>query len=129
MNVLYRWKMRVGGNTYDIHPVYKDDLSLNYERETGQQFFRAKLSSKITLVAKDAQLVIYAPFSTEFIITIQKSADQGLTWSDYYTCHFFKTDCTINEDDLQVSVQPTVKDRYEAVLNGMEKELPTGSTR
>ena len=122
MNVLYRWKMRVGGNTYDIHPVYKDDLSLNYERETGQQFFRAKLSSKITLVAKDAQLVINAAFSTEFIITIQKSADQGLTWSDYYTCHFFKTDCTINEDDLQVSVQPTVKDRYEVVLNGMEKE-------
>lgn len=123
MNVEYRWMMLIGGSTYEVHPIYKDDLSLNYERETGQQFFRAKLSSKITFVAADAQRIISAPFYTEFIITIQKSIDQRLTWSDYYQCHFFKTDCTINEDDKSVSVQPTVKDRYEAVLNGMEKEF------
>ena len=123
MNVLYRWKMLIGGSTYDIHPVYKDDLSLNYERETGQQFFRAKLSGKITLVGVDAQLVINAPFYTEFIVTIQKTVNQGISWSDYYKCHFFKTDCTINEDELKVSVQPSVMDKYEAVLNGMEKEF------
>ena len=121
--VQYRWKMLAGASTYDIYPIYKDDLSLNYERETGQQFFRAKLSSKITLVGADANLVIYAAFSTEFIVTIQKSTDQGVTWTDYYKCHFFKTDCTINEDDKKVSVQPTVMDSYEAVLNGMEKEF------
>ena len=121
--VQYRWKMLVGGSTYDIYPIYKDDMSLNYERETGQQFFRAKLSSKITLVGADANLVIYAAFSTEFIVTIQKSTDQGITWTDYYKCHFFKTDCTINEEDKTVSVQPAVLDSYEAVLNGMEKEF------
>lgn len=121
--VQYRWKMLAGSSTYDIYPIYKDDMSLNYERETGQQFFRAKLSSKITLVGADANLVIYAAFSTEFIVTIQKSTDQGVTWTDYYKCHFFKTDCTINEDDKKVSVQPTVMDSYEAVLNGMEKEF------
>lgn len=123
MNVEYRWMMLIGRSTYEVHPIYKDDLSLNYERETGQQFFRAKLSSKITFVAADAQHIISAPFYTDFKITIQKSIDQRLTWSDYYQCHFFKTDCTINEDDKSVSVQPTVKDRYEAVLNGMEKEF------
>ena len=123
MNVQYRWKMSAYGGIFDVHPVYKDDLTLNYERETGQQFFRAKLSSKITLVGQDAHRVISSPFSTDFQILIQKSTNMGISWSDYYLCHFFKTDCTINEDDLTVSVQPMVSDKYEAVLNGLEKEF------
>jgi hypothetical protein len=123
MNVHYKWLMLIGGNTYEVHPVYKDDLSLDYELETGQQFFRAKLSGKITFVAVDAQRIIAAPFYTEFFVTIQKRADNSTTWSNYYRCHFFKTDCIINEDDKSVQVQPSVVDRYEAVLNGMEKEF------
>lgn len=122
MNVIYRWMLNAGNGAYQAHPLYKDDLSLNYERETGQQFFRAKLSSKLTFVANDAYNIIHAGFATDFKVTIQKSTNMGVTWSDYYKCHFFKTDCTINEDDLTVSVQPQVEDRYEAVLNGMEKE-------
>jgi hypothetical protein len=122
MNVHYKWLMLIGGNTYEVHPVYKDDLSLDYELETGQQFFRAKLSSKISLVGTDANRIITAPFYTEFIITIQKSVDMGLTWANYYRCHFYKTDCTINLDDTLVQVQPQVLDSYEAVLNGYEKE-------
>lgn len=123
MNVLYRWKLNAYGGIFEVHPIYKDDMTLNYERETGQQFFRAKLSSKITLVGHDAQRVISSPFATDFILTVQKSTNMGISWSDYYKCHFFKTDCTINENDLTVSVQPMVMDRYEAVLNGMEKEF------
>lgn len=122
MNVQYKWNMQMNGHTYEVHPIYKDDLSLDYEKETGQQFFRAKLSSKISLVGTDANRIITAPFYTEFIITIQKSVDMGLTWTNYYRCHFYKTDCTINLDDTQVQVQPQVLDSYEAVLNGYEKE-------
>ena len=122
MNVQYKWNMQLNGHTYEVHPIYKDDLSLDYEKETGQQFFRAKLSSKISLVGTDANRIITAPFYTEFIITIQKSVDMGLTWANYYRCHFYKTDCTINLDDMQVQVQPQVLDSYEAVLNGYEKE-------
>lgn len=122
MNVQYKWNMQMNGSTYEVHPIYKDDLSLDYEKETGQQFFRAKLSSKISLVGTDANRIITAPFYTEFIITIQKSVDMGLTWANYYRCHFYKTDCTINLDDTLVQVQPQVLDSYEAVLNGYEKE-------
>lgn len=123
MNALYKWMMTIGDNTYEVHPVYKDDLSLDYERETGQQFFRAKLSTKITLVGADADLILLAPFTTEFLITIKKSADYGISWNDYYTCHFYKTDCTINEHDKKISVQPSAKDRYNDILNGLDKEF------
>lgn len=122
MNVLYRWKLTIGESTQQVHPIYKDDLSLDYQRETGQMFYRAKLSGKITFVAVDADIIINAPFETEYIVTIEKSVDMGLTWTEYYRCHFYKTDCTINEDDRSVEVQPAVIDQYNDVLNGLEKE-------
>lgn len=115
--------MTFGRQTYPVRPVYKDDLALDYELETNQRFFRGKLSGKIDFVRGDADLIINAPFETEFVIEILSSTDLGLTWSTYYTCSFYKTDCTISEDDRKVSVQPTVKDAYVDVLAGLEKEF------
>lgn len=115
--------MTFNRQTYDVRPVYKDDLAMNYEQETNQRFFRAKLSGKIDFVRHDADMIINAPFETEFLLTILSSVDLGQTWSTYYTCSFYKTDCTINEDDRKVSVQPSVKDAYVDVLAGLEKEF------
>lgn len=123
MNMIYKWQMTVGSTTYDVRPVYNGDLSLNYELETNQRFFRGKLSGKIDFVRKDADVIINAPFESEFVVTILSSTDMGLTWATYYTCSFYKTDCTINEDDRKVSVQPSVKDAYVDVLAGLEKEF------
>ena len=36
-----------------VHPIYKDDLAKEYELETNQRFYRAKLSGKITFVRDD----------------------------------------------------------------------------
>jgi hypothetical protein len=105
-----------------VHPVYKDDLSLNYEKESQQRFFRAKLSSKIDFVADDADRIIEAPFETKFTLLLDMSSDMGLTFSQYYACQFYKTDCTINYDDRKVSVQPEAQDRYNDVLAGLDKE-------
>lgn len=121
--MIYRWKLTIGSVTTEVHPVYKDDLALDYELESGQRFFRAKLSSKIDFIGDDADKIIEAAFETEFILTIERSTDNGITWSEYYVSHFYKTDCTINEDDKKVSVQPDVKDQYNDVLNGWEKEF------
>lgn len=122
-NVLTKWTMIVGsGDEHPIVPVYKDSMSLEYERETNEQFFRCKPSEKMTLVASDARLVIEAPFDTEFILKLYISYDMGLSWQHYHTSHFYKTDCTINLDDMKVTFQPSVTDQYEKVLAGMERE-------
>ena len=122
MNVLYKWILSYDSTSVEIHPVYKSDLALEYQLETGQKFYRGKLNGKINLVGHDADLVIGAPFYTEFNMLIQKRTDEETQWNDYYQCRFYKTDCTINEDDRKVSVQPSVVDAYNAVLNGLEKE-------
>ena len=123
MNVQYKWLLLYGGTVnVEVHPVYKDDLAKEYQLETGQMFFRGKLSGKINLVGVDADYIINAPFYTEFNLLIQKKTDVDSLWQDYYQCRFFKTDCTINEDNRLVSVQPTTVDAYNDVMNGLEKE-------
>ena len=118
----YRWKLTIDSVTTEVHPVYKDDIALNYELESGQRFFRSKLSSKIDFVGADADLIIDADFNTEFIVDIESSTDYGITWAQYHRCHFYKTDCTINSDDKKVSVQPQILDQYNKILDGLERE-------
>lgn len=120
--VQYRWLLNYGYISVEVHPIYKDDLSLDYQQEQGKMFFRGKLSGKISFVAVDADRIINAPFYTEFNVLIQKRTDEDTQWNDYYQCRFYKTDCTINEDDRKVSVQPSTVDVYNDVLNGLEKE-------
>lgn len=91
--------------------------------ESQQRFFRAKLSSKIDFVAGDADVIVAAPFDTDFIIDMEISGDMGLTWAQYYRCHFHKTDCTINYDDRKVTVQPDILDQYNEILAGLDKEF------
>lgn len=123
MTPRYRWFMTIEGSQQPVHPVYKDDLSLVYEEEPQQRFFRAKLSSKIDFVAGDADVIVAAPFDTDFIIDMEISVDMGLTWTQYYRCHFHKTDCTINYDDRKVTVQPDILDQYNDILAGLDKEF------
>ncbi len=122
MNVEYRWTLEYGSTIVDVHPIYKDDLALEYQQESGQHFFRGQLSGKIKFVGSDAEMIINAPFYTEFIVLISKRAVGSVGWQAYYYCHFYKTDCTINEDDKSVSVQPSVMDNYNDIINGLEKE-------
>lgn len=103
-------------------PVYKDDLAIDYEHESGQEFFRGKFSGKLTFVGDDYIRIVSASFDAEFGLQILISYDAGQTWESYWTGHFWKTDCDFNGDDETVIVTPTLKDRYNDVLAGMDKE-------
>lgn len=119
----YRFFLTInGGQRKSVTPNYPDDLSLEYERETGQRFFRARLSGKLTFMREDYSLIMGAAFDSVYLVIIQKSDDMGLTWTDYYTGKFVRTDCTINTDDRLIMVQPETYDQYSDVLAGMDKE-------
>lgn len=119
----YRFFLQLdGGDKIPVNPTYKDDLSLDYELETNQRFYRKKLSGKISFSRNDFDLINDAPFQTQFTLTLQKSKDYGKTFTDYYISEFYKTDCTFNLDDKLVTVQPETIDEYNDVLAGLEKE-------
>lgn len=124
MTPKYRFFLQIGedGTKQTVYPNYKDDLTLDYELETNQRFYRAKLSGKINFVRADYDIINDAPFDSEFFLYIEKSDDWGQTYNQYYKAKFMKTDCTFNDDDKLVTVQPETIDQYNDVLAGLEKE-------
>lgn len=124
MTPKYRFFLQIGedGTKQTVCPNYKDDLTLDYELETNQMFYRAKLSGKINFVRADYDIINDAPFDSEFFLYIEKSDNWGQTYNQYYKAKFMKTDCTFNDDDKLVTVQPETIDQYNDVLAGLEKE-------
>lgn len=103
-------------------PNYKEDLTKDWELESGQRFYRAKLGGKISFIRDDYDYLAAQPFETQFTLLIDKSDDLGVTWSQDLQCKFMKTDCTWNDDDKKVTVQPETLDEYNDVIAGLEKE-------
>ena len=124
MTPKYKFYLQIGEDCEKqvVNPNYNDDLALDYELETNQRFYRAKLSGKINFVRADYDIINDAPFDSEFFLYIEKSDDWGQTYNQYYKAKFMKTDCTFNDDDKLVTVQPKTTDQYDDVLAGLEKE-------
>ena len=126
MAPVYRWKLTDGNGTERwAKPVWKDDLALEYKHEGNEQFLRAQLNGKIDFIRDDYMWImskVTASFGTVFHVFIEKSNDNGTNWDAYWHGRFTITDCTVTEHDKKISVQPEVVDRYNDVLDGMEKE-------
>ena len=70
MNAIYKFELTFNGNTSQCYPIYKDSLSKEYAKESGQEFFRAKLSGKLTFAGADYAAIMGAAFDTKFGIEI-----------------------------------------------------------
>lgn len=122
MNPIYKFQLSAGNDTRQAFPVYKDDLAIDYALEQNQEFYRGKLSGKLTFQKDDYLFIRNKAFDTQFDVVISISYDGGQTWAEYWSGQFWKTDCQFNEDDQTAIVTPNVNDRYNAVLAGMDKE-------
>ena len=123
MNPIYRFQLTTAEDPHQVYPIYKEDLAIDYALETGEQFYRGKLSGKLTFQGADYQYIQDKAFDTQFDLTIFISRNNGASWSRYWVGYFWKTDCVIDEDAKTIVVTPTVNDDYAAVLAGMDKEF------
>lgn len=122
MNPIYKFQLSAGSATQRAYPIYKDDLAKDFEKESGQEFFRAKLSGNLTLESHDYTFIISKAFDTQFVLEIFISYDAGQTWTTYWRGTFWKTDCDFDDDAKTVVVKPTVWDQYNDILAGLDKE-------
>ena len=122
MNPIYKFELSALGNTQRAYPIYKDDLSKDFEKESGQEFFRAKLSGNLTFERDDYEFIVSKAFDTQFVIDIYISYNAGQSWASYWHGTFWKTDCDFDEDAKTVIVKPTVLDAYNDILAGLDKE-------
>ena len=122
MNPIYKFQLSAGSVTQQAFPIYKDDLAKDFEKEPGQEFFRAKLSGNLTFQSNDYTFIVSQAFDTQFVLEIFISYNAGQSWTSYWRGTFWKTDCEFDNDTETVIVQPTVWDQYNDVLAGMDKE-------
>ena len=122
MYPIYKFELTVNGTTQRAFPIYGGDLAKEFEKESGQQFFRAKLSGDLTFENADYSFITSQAFDAEFLLEMFISYDAGQTWTSYWRGNFWKTDCVFDIDAGTVVVQPTVLDQYTDVLAGLDKE-------
>lgn len=122
MNPIYKFELTAGNTTQRAFPVYNADLAKDFEKESGQEFFRAKLSGKLTFQRDDYTFIVSQAFDTQFVLEIFISYNAGQSWTSYWRGTFWKTDCEFDNDTQTVVVQPTVWDQYNDVLAGLDKE-------
>ena len=116
MSAIYRYSI----NGHSVIPRLGNDMLKDYELESGQRFFRAKLSGKVAFVGDDFDYLLSQPFDTDFIFLIERYFDG--VWTDYLKSKFNKTDGKWDEDDRIVDVTMSVYDTYNPVVEGLDKE-------
>lgn len=109
-------------NVKTVYPVYKNDLSVNWSKESGEMFLRGALSGKLNFIADDFDFISEKSIETEFELRIFISYNAGSSWTQYWTGRFYKTDCEFDEDNKSITVTPSAYDEYNEVLAGLEKE-------
>lgn len=123
MNPIYKFTLAAnGGDEQQAFPVWRDDVTKDFELQTNQEFYRAKLSGKLTFVRDDYDFIASKSFDTQFGLKIYISYDAGQTWTEYWSGNFWKTNCKFDENNKNLTVTPDVVDQYTDVLAGMEKE-------
>lgn len=119
MQPSYRFILRKGNTTTQrvVVPLFNDDVTLKWEHDNGEYYFRKKLSGTFTFVNTDFDFVYNSALETEFALLVYE--DTILLWEG----KFYKTDCVFNIDDRTFTASPEMRDIYSDVLSGIEKEF------
>ena len=117
----YTFYMTDGTLTVQCHPIWKDDMAVEYAYENRQQFMRAALSSELTFIREDYTWIMQHTIEDKITLTIQMSYN-GAAAVQAFSGSFHLTDCTINVDDGKIKVKPQTDDRYNKILAGLDKE-------
>ena len=62
-----------------VHPVFKDDLSLDFAYENGQMFRRSQLSGQLVFLGDDYDYIVGTPFENTITFKMFVSYIQGGT--------------------------------------------------
>lgn len=114
------------GLGFEAHPAYDDNLAIDIERESGQQFYRRKFSGKLKFVGTDYDAIMAAAFDQRISILIQLTnyPDSGdLFYDNPFVGFFYRADCEIDEGAKTIEVTPSTDDAYTPILDGWEKEF------
>lgn len=103
-----------------VYPRF-NDVTFDYEREQGEIFYRKTFNGQVTFVGADYDLIANAPYATRFMLRITRRYPDGTT-KQLSLSEFYKTDCEFDMDKRIVTVSPKEIDKYQKVLDALDKE-------
>ena len=106
----------------EVHPLWNNDIAMEYTKESQQEFFRKSLSGKVVFVKDDYDYIVGKQIDYKFRMDMFISYDNGKTLNEYWKGSFYWTDCEFDEDGKYVRVTPTTNDDYAGIMAALEKE-------
>lgn len=100
--------------------VYYNKLSKIYERESGQQFFRQKLSGNINVFGTTYDKLVSYSYEDKLLFIVQKYNEKSEGWYDYFKGEFNLTDCKFNKSLKKCELKVTAIDDYSTMLERYE---------
>ena len=117
----YRWVFSEGGLMTECHPIVDDDAAIDFQQQTNEVFYRAKLNGSLAFRFEFDDIMAKG-YNYEHIVVLQWYDEDNNTWSEVWKGRFALTDCEIDFDTKTISVQPETVDRYTQVLDHLEDE-------
>lgn len=115
--------LRVAGVPRQAFPVYGNGLAVEFEQESGQQFFRRKMVGELEFIGADYNYLVGLPLDTEVECFAQlRTLHGGTVLGDVFSGHFYLTDCEVDASARSLKVTPSVSDVYGPILDGWENE-------
>ena len=105
----------------DASPVYEGDLSIVTAKETGQAFFRSRLSGDITFVRSDFDYLLAECGMNDRVEVILEEFTG--TWDALFHGFFYRADSVIDEDNRTWAVTPQPLDQYDKVVAALDREF------
>ena len=114
----YIFTLKADGRTRTAHPVYGDGLSKTYELDRERHFYREGLDGKLTFIGEDFDFIMETGFDSYVRVEVTRLGRSGV----YFSGRFIRTDCEINLDRSQLTVELETDDQYNDLLENMGDE-------
>lgn len=98
------------------NPLYSKAQRI-YDLESGQQFYRDKLTSDLEFKRGDYDYLYAIPFETKIMLEVQDTRGILPDFQGY----FYKADCKWDEDNSGVEVKVSTDDNYDRILGSLDK--------
>ena len=117
-NPVYRFEV----NGRVMHPIYKDDVSLDTEKESGYEFFRKSIDGNFIFLGSEFEYINQTDIETAFYMIVSMFDAAEKKWQQIFVGKFYKTDCEFDLDNKAVTVKVSVSDQYDEILKNIEEE-------
>ena len=117
----YQWFFDESGVLTECEPKLDNETKLEFAPESGEMFYRAKLSGALTF-QNEFDAILAKNFGYTHIVVLKRYSDTDNDYVEVWRGKFTLTDCTINYDRKTIEVTPKTIDRYTDVIAALETD-------